>query len=643
MSLTRKILAAVMGTFLISVLGLGTIATRLVLERYKALERDIVRRDVVRACKSLEDELNDLASTCGDWAPWDDTRDFVIGNAPDYVERNLDVPTVANLRLTFMAFYDVNRELVHLAYINLDEGTDAEPPPSLLRTLEQTSGLFHHAELNRGRTGIMLINSAPYLLATCAITDNDHTPPASGTLIVGREFSANQMRLFADKTHEGLSFIVAHSGGFPPDVRGIWEAMDDENPVYLAPLDDTTLAGFTGITDFAGRPAMIMRIEFARAILQQGINAARTFAFLIAVAAILTMIALIVLLHRIAIDPIVRLREHVRAVGDTKDLTREFSPSSSDEIGMLARAFNDMAAKLHLAQTELKETHQKLVVTARQAGMAEVASDVLHNVGNVLNSVNTCVAVLRRELGESRVENLGRTLDLIDEHQDDLADYLIRDEKGQKVLPYLRGVSVRLKEEQSEAAQTLENLTRHVQHITEIISVQQSFAKAIGVIEDVDLNDVIDDAVNICSESLARNHVELIVEREELPVARLDRHQLMQILVNLLTNARNAVCCQSKSNGRQIWLRAAADGGGWIHIDVVDNGVGIPEENLKRIFSHGFTTRRDGHGFGLHSAALAAKQMDGHLEAFSEGEGKGARFTLTIPVGTDGGTARDRD
>jgi signal transduction histidine kinase len=109
-----------------------------------------------------------------------------------------------------------------------------------------------------------------------------------------------------------------------------------------------------------------------------------------------------------------------------------------------------------------------------------------------------------------------------------------------------------------------------------------------------------------------------------------EKHRVLQILVNLIRNAKYALD-DSKRTDKLLTIKLGRNGGDHIKIDVVDNGVGIPEENLTRIFGHGFTTRSNGHGFGLHSSALAIKELGGSLTAHSDGVGKGATFTLLLP------------
>ena len=159
--------------------------------------------------------------------------------------------------------------------------------------------------------------------------------------------------------------------------------------------------------------------------------------------------------------------------------------------------------------------------------------------------------------------------------------------------------------------------------------MQQSYARVSGVKEIVNINYLVEDSLRMNVNALDRHGVELIREFEDVPLINIDKHKVLQILVNLVRNAKYA-CEDSGRADKRLTVRVAK-GGEWLNISVIDNGVGVPQENLTRIFNHGFTTRKDGHGFGLHSGALAAKEMGGSLTVHSDGPGQGATFTLKLP------------
>jgi signal transduction histidine kinase len=288
---------------------------------------------------------------------------------------------------------------------------------------------------------------------------------------------------------------------------------------------------------------------------------------------------------------------------------------------------------------QLRDTQSELVTTARQAGMAEIANNVLHNVGNVLNSVNISAGVVNSKMRESKAKGLAKAMQLMNEHATDLGDFLTRDEKG-KVLPgYLNKLVAALTAEQQSIIEELGSLTKSIDHIKDIVSTQQSYAGAASIVEPVQVRDLMEDALRMNVGLLTRHDVEVIKEYADIPPLLLDKPRIMQIFVNLISNARQAMEGVSDRPHR-ITLGidiAEREDGRRLLARIADNGVGVLPENLARIFSHGFTTRKDGHGFGLHSCVLAAKEMGGTLTLHSDGPGKGATFTLELPANTEGG------
>lgn len=283
-----------------------------------------------------------------------------------------------------------------------------------------------------------------------------------------------------------------------------------------------------------------------------------------------------------------------------------------------------------LAEERLAELHKRLVESSRQAGMAEIATSVLHNVGNVLNSINVSSTLIAEKTRGSKVTSVARLAALINEHETDLGNFLVNDPKGKQVPTFLTNLASTLERERDEVMDEVKSMESNVAHIKEIVSMQQNYAKSLGVLELLKVTDLVEDAIRMNNGAISRHRVKLVREFSEIPPVMTDKHKVLQILVNLIRNAKYA-CDDSGRDDKQITLRVA-NGEGSIKISVTDNGIGIPQENLTRIFSHGFTTRKDGHGFGLHSGALAAKEMGGDLVASSAGTGQGATFTLILPV-----------
>lgn len=328
-------------------------------------------------------------------------------------------------------------------------------------------------------------------------------------------------------------------------------------------------------------------------------------------------------------EPVLVQGEDTWFLLETHDLLAqqcEVLSASIDEV-------NSQRREILAAQLESERLHKKLVTASRDAGRAEVATGVLHNVGNVLNSVNVSAALITRTVQESKLGNLGKALTMIHEHENDLGAFLTSDERGQRLPGYLIKLGEVLAAEQMTVINELQLMERSIDHIRQIVQMQQSYARATFIFEPIRPADIMEDALRVNLISFDRHNIKVQREFQEIGPVNLDKHKVLQILINLISNAKNA-SKQKSLNERCIVARIQAlemNGVHTIRFQIADNGVGIKPEDLTKIFSNGFTTRKDGHGFGLHSSANAAREMGGALSVVSDGPGLGAIFTLDIP------------
>ena len=291
----------------------------------------------------------------------------------------------------------------------------------------------------------------------------------------------------------------------------------------------------------------------------------------------------------------------------------------------------DQVAAKERAHTELARAQQSLMLASRRAGMAEVATGVLHNVGNVLNSVNVSATLLRDQVRKSETHSLLKAADLLKQRNGDLETFLTSDSRGKLMPEFIIQIAGQLQKEQKNISHELERLAKNVAHIKDIVAMQQSYARVTGVAEKVAPASLVEDALQINSAALDRHGVTVIRQFAEVPLLMVYKQKVLQILINLVLNASYALeqCAQ---NEKRLVITIAKTDPDCVLIRVADNGIGIPQENLTRIFSHGFTTRPDGHGFGLHIGAINAREMGGSLSVASEGAGRGATFTLILPM-----------
>lgn len=284
------------------------------------------------------------------------------------------------------------------------------------------------------------------------------------------------------------------------------------------------------------------------------------------------------------------------------------------------------------AEENIKKIHQQLLSISRQAGMAEVATSILHNIGNILNSANTSITLLNETLSKSRMPKLIKISEMIKEHLDKNDDYLKTDPNGKLIPEYLVALSQSISDESQQISQEISRIQSHLNHIKDIVALQRDISGVAGVKESIQIEELMNEAIQLSIPNADSKKIKL--EKNYLYNKNImsEKTKLLQILVNLLRNARDSVnSVQHIDKLISITIRPSSEKP-CIELIVTDNGSGIPAENITRIFSLGFTTKSNGHGFGLHSSANAATELGGSLKASSEGIGKGATFIVEIPI-----------
>jgi signal transduction histidine kinase/HAMP domain-containing protein len=431
---------------------------------------------------------------------------------------------------------------------------------------------------------------------------------------------------------------------------------------------DSKYVAFQPLDNIDWRLGLVVTVSMATAAsgqLETTVQEASRRAILTIIAAIALMVIAAIgssaLLSRTIVAPL-RLMTAASEGIMAGDFASRVAVTSSDELGRLGQVFNTMAvhiqtlisdlehraAQLRQANellqrahdelerrveartAELREAQRQLVGAAHRAGRTEVANNVLHNVGNVLNSVNVSAALVSQQLRTSRVGKLVQTAGLLATHQDDLAAYLTSDPAGKNIPRYLIKLAEHVESERQAVLDELTRLNKNIDHIRHIVTVQQNYAGATHLVEDIAVGDLIEDALRINAAGLERTGAVVVRALAAAPPVSTEKHKLLQILINLISNAKHALSASERPE-RTLEVRMDEPRAGVVRVQVIDNGVGISAENLKRLFHHRFTTRKDGHGFGLHGSAIAAREMGISLTAHSDGPGAGAVFTVEIP------------
>jgi PAS domain S-box-containing protein len=283
------------------------------------------------------------------------------------------------------------------------------------------------------------------------------------------------------------------------------------------------------------------------------------------------------------------------------------------------------------AEAAIADMHRLMLDASRQAGMAEIASGVLHNVGNVLNSLNVGAKLLLERMQRSRLDRLCDAAAMLKQHLPGDMQFFVNDKRGQALPTYLDELAIYLRDEQHRLTASVSDIIERVDRIRDVIMLQQSHSKVHALQEPLDLATVMEEALRLDASS-QNGEPQYQVERQyaDLPPVRMARGLLLQVLVNLLSNAGQAMAGLPLDQ-RRLTMRIGPNGAEGVRIVVEDNGCGLAEQELVRIFRQGYTTKRGGHGFGLHHASLVADDLGGSLRAESDGPGRGARFILDLP------------
>jgi signal transduction histidine kinase len=603
--------------------------------------------DLQHVRRRIDAELEDLTGKARVFAGMRATSRFIAGATPDYVASDLGRPAMDRASVDLFYVCDARGRVLWGSV--LDPGT--REPMRLSKFPREALSPNHEALLFRGPeehvAGVVMTSAHPLLLSSVPVPgpqgelftqeESGYRRPAHGALVVGRFLGAELKQRIVD---EELALEASEDEGVTRRIE-LLEAGATGIPAELARAegerlfragDDGLLHAYQGIDSLRTGEPLVLHVALDRAI-----DAHRRLSVNYALAStlsggLLILFVLLRLLQRIVIAPLSTLTSKAVEIGRRDDTTIRVGLERSDEIGQLAGEFDRMLVKL-------ARSREQVIETARLAGMSEIATGVLHNVGNVLNSVNVAANLATKKTDELSLGDLEMLASVLQSHERDLASFVAQDPRGMHLVPFLKELTEALGAQRKSIQDELRSLNQGIEHIAELVRAQQSHAGAKGVFEKAVLAEQIEAALSICRQGLATCPA-LEIERHfaELPAVRVDKHRLMEILVNLVQNAGQALA-ERGGAGLRLTLRLSRLDERTARIEVRDTGIGIPRENLTRVFHHGFTTKKGGHGFGLHVSANAATEMGAKLHAASDGPGKGAAFFLDIPIDTEAALA----
>lgn len=314
------------------------------------------------------------------------------------------------------------------------------------------------------------------------------------------------------------------------------------------------------------------------------------------------------------------------------NLTKRVDVDQKDEVGQLAQSFNQMVSDLKANHEKLEAAQKEVVENAHKAGMADVATGVIHNIGNIVNTVHTSSNLITTVASNLSVNKLKKANELLRANIDDPFAFFRDGKKGPMLLQYYLLLEESLKSEQEQLLGHAQRIAEKINAMNDVIRLQQNYAAAGFYSERLDITELIEETLRLQEDSLGRNDIRIVRQYEKVPEIEVQKTKLAQILLNIIKNAKEAVSNVPEKN-RMITIKVEKDRE-YLYVKFIDKGIGIRHENLSKIFNHGFTTKESGHGFGLHTCANQMTEMGAKIYADSEGEGNGATFVLQFPLKT---------
>ena len=611
MKIRLKVIALIGAIFAILVWAEVLVERHIVMPSFAQLERADAQTAMRRIVYGLDRTLTELELLATDWGNWEDTYRYVEDHNSAFIAANISNIALRQLNVNVLMIVDRDGKLVQARDLDLqtDEplGLELTSRPELPADFPWRTNLRTATAVRcllRTSRGILLLAAAPVL-------DGHGNGPSRGMVVIGRLLSPAVVKSLGSQAQVALALL-------PPDPSTTSEQMVET---------DRLIHVYRAFNDLYGKPVMTLGVDVPREITLRGSRAVSYASACLIAAAVIVLILLVLVLNRVILNPLARVTRHAVALGEDRDLTTRLELRHRDEFGVLARELDRMVERV-------AESRMQLVDQSFQAGFAELAKGVLHNLGNAVTPISVRLASLTERL---RAAPVGEAEQAVAELRDGTAD----PQRGADLEEFLRLACKELAATIRAAREDIATLTRQTALIQTALAEQMRAARNEYVIEPVRLTELLAQSLEIVPDVCrARLSVDADDTVRGVGVVRVARTVLRLILQNLIINAADAVRDAGKDQGT---LRVSAEivheaDQRQLHLQCVDDGVGIAAENLERVFEKGFTTKspETNHGIGLHWCANAIGALGGQIWAASDGPGRGAALHLLVPL-----TARD--
>jgi signal transduction histidine kinase len=585
---------------------------------FTKLEQDAAIRNLDRCQEAVDGVAESVSTLAFDYGAWDDTCQFLEDRNQAYRDSNLSSSFHETTGNDLVAILTASLEIVAFSCVDPDSQESVELP-ELVQDLRKPGNVFtDFSGTEDANEGLVLTSHGLMIIASRPVVSSRREGPIRGAMIMGRFLNDDRITEMCDRTHCQMDVsALANEGSSGP------QAPQVSIQSTIEEINEDTLQSTRRLDDIHGSPVALLTLVSARPIAHQGKFTKNAAMFCSLIGVLLMLLGTGIALRQRVVEPLQTMASHAARVGIEDDLAARLNSDRSDEIGILARSFDLMVAHLAEARRETEES-------AHRAGMAEIASEVLHNVGNAVNTANCCAEVIADRLNNSRVSGLEKASSLLSEQASNAVHFFSEDPRGPKLISYLITLTGALQKEQTENLSELQRLQETIRHIREAIASQQSHARKSDFRQRVDLRALLNETL-LVNEALQKQcGITVTINMPELPLLELNRSRVAQVLVNL---EKNALLSMQSVPGRnhELTLNVAVLETDMLQIEVRDTGTGFTPEIHERLFGQGFTTRKEGSGLGLHYCVNVIREMGGDITAHSEGPGTGATFRITIP------------
>ncbi|MCB1098143.1 MAG: HAMP domain-containing protein [Verrucomicrobiae bacterium] len=622
-SLTRPLVVLLVAVSVVLAALSYTTQKLVVLRAFDRIERDGALRDLTRCEAGIYRDLELLDNFVNDWAAWDDTCTFIEKPNKEFEDANLIVETYEHGQLNFIGLFNTANDLVWGEGRSTGSLEIIDVSDVCAKISDPLTELTAFRDLNDSRVGVILSKLGPMLIAIRPIITSKQEGPIRGALAMGRLLTPAEISNLAERAQVQLNIWAARDERMPEAGRAmISRSQGEASAPEILSADTKMLHAYDLLPDLFGNPGLVLRVDVPRNVTLQGNFAAGIATATSVIGGILMMVAAAWGIRQRVLVPLQRMAEHAERIGEHGNLKDKLGYARNDEIGVLADAFDGMVAAI-------SETRQQLLTAAHRSGMADVAGEVLHNVGNAVNAANSSLEMLEERASDSKLVGLQKATDLLQSQTHRAAEFFSEDTRGPKLIDYLSKVTQHLQMEFAENRTSLRRLRQTIRHIQGIIAQQQVYSRSSEFTMEVDLAGLINEALDINEYQIKQLNVEVETDAGGISTLSLNRGKLSQVLVNLVRNALEAM--QESESSRKLSVVASRLDQACVCIEISDTGAGIPDEIRANLFQQGFTTKPTGNGIGLHFCSNALQSMGGRIDVLSAGSGAGTTFRVSLP------------